>query len=295
MRFTLVKTALFLLLLFIVVNVFAYILYQNGYSPKYTLGPEVYRTIAKSKKVTAKKHIILGDSIAAQIFSQKAEENTQYLHMASNQAVSLVGQYIIMANLIESNRETIEEFVLIYRYATFDNNLDQVYTFDYFISPFLMPENHIHFSENVWEAIEKCPLYFLGYLPFQKFLPTMPLVDYASCNGLDPNDMLVKEFSSLSIEYLQKMMNLAKRNNIRFTLVPGVLSEELYLDVQRVRRIYKKTINQGPFKELFMDYFDSIIYLPAEDFMDSVHLKKDVLKKYRRILIERQLKQARSS
>ena len=123
-------------------------------------GGEVYQAIEKSKKRGKKKKLILGDSVTKQ-FSESDIDTNIYLNLASNQAISLVGQFCLLTNYIQTKNE-IDTLYLIYHPLSFSNNLDNSFTFHYFEKPFYGNEYLPLFTEEVKTQIAKIPFHYLA-------------------------------------------------------------------------------------------------------------------------------------
>ena len=160
MKKFLLKFSLSLLVFLIVIEIVSFFLIQSNviYNRNYIYpGSEIYRSITKSKKKSNAKILLLGDSVGNQLFpSEKSNDTINSL--TSNQAISIVGQYILLQNYLETgNRPT--KVVLLYSPFSLKNNLDQKFTFHYFIKPFYKKEYIHFFSELAIQQIDKIPFY----------------------------------------------------------------------------------------------------------------------------------------
>ena len=73
-------------------------LLRNDRYKKTIFGNEIYRAIEKSKKKTKYKKLILGDSTANQFYNCKEEDPDSAYSLSCNQAIGMVGQYILLQN-----------------------------------------------------------------------------------------------------------------------------------------------------------------------------------------------------
>ena len=62
-------------------------------------GNEIYKALEKSTKKTRYKKLILGDSTANQFYNCKEEDPDSAYSLTCNQAIGMVGQFILLNNL----------------------------------------------------------------------------------------------------------------------------------------------------------------------------------------------------
>lgn len=238
-----------------------YLLYTNQY--KFTVaGNEVYKAIEKSKKKKKKKKILIGDSIANQMFFVDSTEKENFSYIATNQAISMAGQFILINNLIESGNK-IDTLWIIFSPFSFSNNLDQKFTYHYFIKPFYTDQNIDLFTENTLLQIKKIPYVYLKNNPFVLTSNWAP--------GFVSND--INNFSFLSPtskDYLQKIKELSVKFNFKIKIISPPLNIK---NKPLIEKMNMEEITNNHFDELFEGYIDHIIYLEEKCFIDGVHLK----------------------
>ena len=101
---------------------------------KYTLpGREIYQAIGKSQRKTNKKKLIIGDSTGNQFFSVFIDEDSIY-SLACNQVIGMCGHYFLLDDFLKNGNRP-EQVYMIFNVFSFSNNLDQNYTFHYFLKP----------------------------------------------------------------------------------------------------------------------------------------------------------------
>ena len=98
-------------------------------------GNEVYKAIEKSKKRNKARKLFLGDSTANQFYNCKKEDSPNTYSLTCTQAIGMVGQYILLHNYLNAGNRPDSVF-LIYTPFSFWDNLDQIYTYHYFLKPF---------------------------------------------------------------------------------------------------------------------------------------------------------------
>jgi len=244
-----------------------YELYTKSYQ-KDTIGNEVYESLNKSKrKAKGVKKLLLGDSIGKQLYDSKDWNDTIY-SLTCNQAISLAGQYIFLKNFVDNN--TLEpdfEVILLCIPPAFRNNLDQIFTYHYFVKPFYTAENRPSLTDLVHEQVGKVPYSAFAQFPMVKVSDWAPDVDFVSNRDTVMRNPFI---SDISMEYLQKIKELAAEKGFRFQVRPTFM-KETYRDAD-FRRM-KAQIRDNGLGDIFGNYFGKIQYLKEELFMDHAHLK----------------------
>jgi hypothetical protein len=223
-------------------------------------GGEVYQAIEKSKKRGKKKKLILGDSVTKQ-FSESDIDTNIYLNLASNQAISLVGQFCLLTNYIKTKNE-IDTLYLIYHPLSFSNNLDNSFTFHYFEKPFYGNEYMPLFTEEVKTQIEKIPFHYLA-----KYHPVLT----SNWSPTFSNEEMNKPFiSNISRIYLEKIVLLCKVKNIRLLIVSPPINQKFKNELLAIKRSSKNSHLKS--------YFENLKYYPESNFFpDQIHLNKNGL------------------
>jgi hypothetical protein len=237
-----------------------YLLYHDRY--KNTIeGNEVYYSIFKSKQKKRTRKIILGDSVGNQLFSNITNNDTVN-SLACNQAISLVGHFILLNNYINSGNE-IDTVFMIFRPFSFRNNLDKIYTYHYFLKPFYNDEYMKLFTENVHKQVEK--------IPFRKFCRYPNILTSTWSPEFVPKDKInYTLLSPISVEYLNKITELSVKHNFKVILIPPPLRSGVKSAVDRMDKNEIKNTGMG--KE-FEYYFKNLTYLNDTCFSDTLHLK----------------------
>lgn len=241
---------------------------------KKLIGNEVYHSILKSvSKKSGVKTLLLGDSIGKQAYDNNTHNDSIY-SLACNQAISVVGQYFLLKSFLDTY-ESPEEInvVLVYRPSSFRNDLDQPFTFNYFLKPFYNNENKKYLTAHVKKQINEVPFFFLAELSVVKQSNWSPSY-MADLNN--PNDFKI---SKTSAEYLKKMYDLCESNNVKsFKIICPFISNQFSInDFDK----FQDDIERFDLKEHFNGYFDKIVFLDKTLFIDGRHLKNpsEILKK----------------
>jgi len=259
------NTFVFTLIGLLVFPSFFYLKYHVN-DIKNLIGYDVYHSIFKSQsKKKGVNTLLLGDSVGKQAYDNRSYNDSIY-SLACNQAISLIGQYILLENFLETfeSPENLE-VILIYRPSSFNNDLDQPYTFNYFLKPFYDDKISKILTSHAENKIKKIPYYYLAkYKPIKKsnWSPS-----YMISNNYTNNFKI----SKTSSEYLNKINNLCISKKVKsFKIICPFMSNQFsFKDFS----IFKKNIEDYNLTQVFDGYFNKIIFLDKSLFMDGVHLK----------------------
>ncbi len=240
-------------------------------------GKEIYYSISKSKKKNKSRKLLLGDSVGNQLFSNLTN-NDNVNSLACNQAIGMIGQYLLLNNYLNAKND-IDTLFMLFNPVSFRNNLDQKYTFHYFLKPFYNSEYVPLFSEITNEQINKIP-----YSQFVR-LPHLQLTAWAPEFSLSDNNSF-KLLSPISIEYLKKIKELSLKFNFKIILLPTPTSIEKRNKLVELTDISE--IKQSNMGEEFKEYLEKIIYLDSTEFIDGIHLKTPL--KYSKLYEEKWVK-----
>lgn len=254
------RSLLFILLTALSVEVIsAVLIYTDLYLLGYP-GRDVYHSIIKSKEKKKSRKVLLGDSVGQQLFPSNTN-NDSINSLACNQAIGVIGQYLLLNNYLNAGNE-IDTVFMIFTPFSFRNNLDQRFTFHYFLKPFATDEYEPLFTETVKQQIGKIPYHQFARVPH--ILATSWAPEF---NPPEHHDFTF--LSPVSAEYLQKIKNLANRHHFKLIILPTPTREN---KKQQIEQIDLNEIDKYHLTAEFKDYFNKIIYLDTLNFIDETHL-----------------------
>jgi hypothetical protein len=230
-------------------------------------GKEVYYSIYKSKQKTKSRKLLLGDSVAQQIFSNK-QYNDTLNSLTCNMAIGMIGQFLLLNNYINTGNRPDTVYMFFTPSTTagssFNNNLNQIYTFHYFLKPFYTKEYKPFFTETTYQQIKKIPVYFLCQEPH---ILTSGWAPEFSQEEKQKSDFL----SPISIEYLKKIKLLSLSYHFRLIFVPTPVSISSRKLIQNMKT---NGLSLTGLESELNDYLNKIEYYNDTLFVDGIHLKK---------------------
>ena len=232
-------------------------------------GNEVYKAIEKSKKRNKARKLFLGDSTANQFYNCKKEDSPNTYSLTCTQAIGMVGQYILLHNYLNAGNRPDSVF-LIYTPFSFWDNLDQIYTYHYFLKPFFYDEYKPLMTQIVMEQVRKIPKYWACHFPFIQTTGWAP--------EIKPQERNYTFLSPISSDYLEKIDSLSKEYCFNLEIVPTFVAKHWEHEISLFNR--DEFVNHECCAKL-TQYLHNISFLPDTCFIDEVHLKHPELYKHR--------------
>lgn len=233
-------------------------------------GLEVRVSIKKSKTKTRKriKKIILGDSTGNALYPPEKEYDN-VVSLATNQAITMAGQYFLLKNYIETNIDNLpEEIVLLCTPFMLSNDVD-IYAYQYFLKSFPLKEYKPLYTDYLNERIQSIPLYWTANLPFIQTSDYTPRISI-------PEQQDIKKISNISIEYLLLIDSLTMVHKIPFVMYPTPVREDKQREINTMQNDFRMS-GDNKLNHIVLPYFEKIIFYPNEYFSDRVHLYNDFL------------------
>jgi len=234
-------------------------------------GTEVYVSINKSNMRKKVKALIIGDSVGKQLYDNDTY-NGDIFSLASNRAMSIAGYYILLKNFINHNQGQLPQSVyLLLTPSSFLNNLDQIFTFHYFLKPFYKSQNQAYFTPVCIQQIKKVPLYFTSQLPFVVNTNWSP--EYHA-----DKDTSYHIISPISHDYLIKISQLCDSNHIQLNIL-GTPVKMVYKKQTLAYAHYANEFKSCGLQNQLTSYFNHIQFMPDSVFFDDIHFKKEHIPK----------------
>lgn len=285
----LIKTFIYFITAILSIQIICYIYIKTNflYGVFNYPGTEIYSAIRKSKLKSVKKTLLLGDSVGKQLFSK---DNENYNSLTTNQAISIAGNYFLLKNYLNAGN-TIESLVIIYHPQSFLNNLDQKFTYHYFLKPFFNNDYNKYFSSNLFAQIKNIPNKNYLSIPSIKATNWSPSFPFSKksitieTDEVDNNYEKKKSYylSPISIEYLNMIKSLSIKHRFSIKLLPPPISTNKKINLISFQKETEKT----DLIEEFKFYLNNLYYIDDNYFVDGKHLKnKEIINNNRSKIIK---------
>ena len=147
------KVVCFVILIIISSVIFA--VYENTKSKRSEqVGSDVIYAIELAQEHNNYRKVLIGDSVCHQLFQQENQnENEEVCYLGTNQAVTVVGNYILLENYLKNNPQT-EKVIYFAGPQSFANDMWLNHTYQYFILYFYNKENMQYVDVETQEMLE---------------------------------------------------------------------------------------------------------------------------------------------
>ena len=250
---------------------------------------EVYDAINKTRETTEYTTVVLGDSVARQFFHPDYQkEDRDICFLATNQAITPAGNYILLEEYLKSNPQT-EKVYYVVRPESLTAGINFHYSYSYFVTPFFNDKFKGYLEVETISGIEKIFGKLWTTTEYAKWLlakyPKMLEMYHDICNSLNDVRAISDEwrFPDMSMTYLAKMKKICDEKNMELYILAVPLPEGYEFDFKELERIME---NSGLKKEYRMLY-ESIFYIEAEEFVDEIHLEKSYVQVNREQIIKK--------
>ena len=241
------------------------------------LAPEVFYAINKSRQSNEADTVYLGDSVSNQLWNQRTDESG-ICHLASNQAITVCGNYFLLLNYLEANPQTKTVYYIV-RPQSLANDFWTNHTYQYFVVPF--------YDEINQEKVEPKSLELL-YSKFGKLFVENKLIVRILANN---NALLNRYLSSIqandseeqnrvsyvSAVYLKKMEEACQEHDVELKILAGPLADT---EENRDWTRFEQDIKDFDLTEVMGEFLDGLTYYPEEWFSDGVHFTGKMIEEH---------------
>ncbi len=242
---------------------------------------EVYDAVSLVSQKTDYTALVLGDSVARQIFNpeyQSESETTAYL--ATNQAVTPAGNYMLLRKFHDNNPQ-LKEVYYIARPDNYFSSVNFLYTYSYFITPLYNDSFTQYLSDETCTALEQTFGRLFTGKEFSKWmLAKYPkLLEIYQDNRHRALGRIVAKGDpapDLAVPYLQEMQRYCTENDIELHLLFSPVPENFELDTDKF--LFLKEYGDSVQYQALMN---SLIYIEEENLGDRIHMKKEYMAEHR--------------
>lgn len=264
------------IILFTILNVFYYKLGKHTRLSAF----EVYDAIDISGTETGCTTLILGDSVGRQFFNPEYQEESETCcYLATNQAITAAGNYILFRRFLENNPDTNRVYYVL-RPDSLKSGVNFVYTYSYFVTPLFNESYNIYLHPETVEGIEEV----FGKVCAERAFPKWMMAKYPkilemynnTCSSLwqiRHQGDAPKQVPDMSITYLADMKQICDEHGIELHLVCVPLPEGYAFDFESLER----EMDAAGLETLYEEYTSDVQYVERGAFVDGIHLTKEYM------------------
>ena len=235
-------------------------------------GPEMINPIIrKAQKEDGTTILILGDSVAHQIFNGLVDSNTDISILPSNAGVTMAGQYVIAKEYLEHHPNATDIFLFVLP-ESIGRTFDTQWGYQYAVLPFIETDILGDFDENTIQIMKDT----YGDVFMNKTVATA--VDRSAINRKlylnyirEQGDGYVPEsYYELADQYLTKLMEVCKQKGAELHLCSCPVSEVKKVQISEYEKEYYNSATYRTFPE----YFEKVSFYPEDCFGDGTHFSE---------------------
>lgn len=294
MKKLLIKTGLALVLAFVILLTLSFLstipsltsfvdMITNSVSYQ-TIGQAESLGLLENAKINnTKKKLLLGDSVAYQLYAYRTNE--EYCCLPGNMAMSMAWQYICIRDYLKANPQTTDVYLCItpdFLERSFEVGL----SYSYLMVPLaktsnmdvlgveqkkLLEEMYGSFfvksdvAEYIGSSGFNTKLYLNGIKKYYEFFPGKK----AAVEKTENPDMTLAE------TYILKMHQLCTEKNVTLHVLPNP-KKDIPESREYVNQLEQKYKNSELY-QLYPDYFEQIVFYPEELFKDELHFTDEFM------------------
>lgn len=231
-------------------------------------GDEVYNAIEYSEKNSGYKKVVLGDSVAKQLFVPGTAYKNEYYSLTANRVIGLAGQYLLLKNYLENNPQT-EEVVIMLLPSSVQQDFNDKLTYSYFVLPFFSYYRYFMTDKSVKVIEDNYGIFSNSEVLFMMTRSAL-LRNLYQTYVMDVSDM---ESTDSWKEYMVKIQEMCdeKGINVKWRSSPLSDTEESH---QKEETLIKNC-GETEMAILTDDYFNSIKYYDEKNMRDGIHFYDD--------------------
>lgn len=223
--------------------------------------------------------LILGDSVANQMFAGILDNDPNVKICPINRAITLAGQYILIEEYLKGHPDATDVYIAVYS-GTLASTVDSDLSYQYIAMPFIINGYSDGLDDLVMGKLTKMFGSFflkpgvLDYINNSGVNRTIYFNAVSSLNKIRYPEEEYPAVSDISIDYLQKIYSLCKEHGAEVHLISTPLCDipERHAECQKIRETFDSTI----LGEMYPDYCDSFFFADENMFLDDqVHFKDE--------------------
>lgn len=246
-----------------------------------------FRLLAQSRVARHASELVMGDSVAAQLFNNDVESGDEY-SMTGNCSSTLGGEYILLRNYLENNPQTTSVLMVVTP-DLLSNEGENDYGYQYYVIPYYSEDNMQYITDDVQQYIDnRYGKIFTRNVAIRRILYNdLNLLEVyrnhlEEKNGSEVDGAL--RISWLSATYLKQIEELCELRGIELRVVCSPLPN--------VRANwdwdgFMHDIEAYGLQQILDGYIASAVYYSEDCFQDAWHLDNEFLEEHRKEIADR--------
>ncbi|MBE5868295.1 MAG: hypothetical protein E7293_04950 [Lachnospiraceae bacterium] len=212
--------------------------------------------------------LVLGDSICRQLFSGLSEYNPKTSFLATNAALMITGQYLLVEEYLQTHPDTTDVWLVMHPLAL-TRTFDTEWSYRYAYMTYVETETLQYLDENTLAAMESVYGGFLMQKWVVQLAEDSPIVRKLCLNHIKFNseDYIQASPFEIADQYVKKMYELCEENGVKLHVYASPAAEYYRGQIEELSAVYGETWMSSQYP----DYFDDMMYYPDEWSEDLSH------------------------
>lgn len=212
--------------------------------------------------------LIIGDSICRQLFSGLSEYNPQTSILATNAALMITGQYLLVEEYLQSHPDTTDVFLVMHP-LTLTRTFDTEWGYRYAAMTYVETDTLRFLDEDTIDAMEGVYGAFFMRRKIVWLIEDSPVCRklYLSYINSNAEDYVQSSPFEIADRYIKKIYDLCEESGAELHLYSSPVAEYYREQMNELAEAYGETWTSTRYP----DYFDSILYYPSEWAEDLSH------------------------
>lgn len=203
--------------------------------------------------------LIIGDSICRQMFADLKEYNPQTSIQATNAALMITGQYLLVEEYLKYHPDATDIFLVMHP-MPLTRTFDTEWSYRYAVMTYVETDTLGFLDQNTIDSMASVYGYFFMQKEVVQLIEDSPVLRKLYLSYIDLNKTAYEQESPFEIadQYVRKIYDLCEENGATLHVYPSPVSESFREQVSSLAEIYETTWMSS----VYPDFFDTILYYP---------------------------------
>lgn len=247
-------------------------------SEDFMAGSGMYSYFARAREANDSTRLIIGDSIANQLFSGLQANNPETDIVTANAALMITGQYILAEEYMKSHPDVTEIFLVIHPLAL-TRTFDTEWGYRYAVMTYVETDTIDYLDENTIDAMASVYGAFFMQKKVVSLIEDSPVCRklYLSYININREDYAQESPFEIADQYVKKLYDSCQENQVELHVYPSPVSEYYKDQAIDLSKGYGNTWMSTEFP----DYFNQIMFYPDTWSEDLSHFSGEYAERRR--------------
>lgn len=247
-------------------------------SEDFMAGSGMLSYFERAKETNGSTRLIIGDSIANQLFSGLQANNPKTDILTTNAALMITGQYLLAEEYIKSHPDATDIFLVIHP-LPLTKTFDTEWGYRYAVMTYVETDTIDYLDENTIDVMASVYGSFFMQKNIVSLIENSPVCRklYLSYIDFNREDYIQESPFEIADQYVKKLYDLCLENQIELHVYPSPVSENFKNQVMELSEEYGNTWMSSKFP----DYFNQIMFYPDAWSEDLSHFSGEYAERER--------------